>query len=260
MSRIAATLMVLLALALPALAEETGPVTDLSEAQAVFEVANQGYRDGKYADAFDQYQRLYRSGFAGREVLANAGNAAYNRGDVGRAVLYYLRALRVDPDYAMARHNLDRIQPATNTVENPGAWALLEGWFRSTPEAPWVALAVLAFAGMVGAIAMASRTNPGTDARASWWSRFTFAAIAWAAFSCLTLAHGDAGAEMADAAVVIEDKAQTRLGPGEQYFLQLELPAGTIVRKAGEPEGGWLKVTLLDGRSGYIQTEHIERI
>jgi SH3 domain-containing protein len=55
---------------------------------------------------------------------------------------------------------------------------------------------------------------------------------------------------------VLKDKGRLREGPGGASPLLGEVPPGTHVDVTGE-SGGWRKVTMPDGRTGYIWAEHL---
>lgn len=234
-------------------------IDTLSQAQELFARANEHYASGEFEPALELYTRLARAGFGTREVWGNAGNAAYRLGDVGHAVLYYKRALRVDPDYAQARENLEAIQPATNILHDDSFGGLLIEAFRGTRPWPWLAVAEAVFIWLAVSLFLLGRTSRGTEARSLWWSRTVGAAVLFLLAAGLLATHGHLRQTAGDA-VVIEDKVVTRQGPGEEFFSQLELPAGTVGIIRGQPERGWVRFRLLDGRSGYIPTGSLQRI
>jgi uncharacterized protein YgiM (DUF1202 family) len=55
---------------------------------------------------------------------------------------------------------------------------------------------------------------------------------------------------------VLKDTGRLREGPGGASALLGEVPPGTHVDVTGE-SGGWRKVTMPDGRTGYIWAEHL---
>lgn len=235
------------------------PVQNWDEAQRVFEQANALYDEREYEGALDQYERLFRSGFATVQVLGNAGNAAFHAGDAGRAVLYYERALRLAPGNREIRNNLEAIQPRTNAIPDRSFGDLLAEAIRSTWLWPWVVAAELAFLWLLISLVMVARTVPGSSRRVAWWSRSAAAAVLFAVAAGLMTFHDHLRLSTADA-VIVEDRTISRSGPGEDFFQQLELPAGTKLWLGSVPREGWVKFKLADGTSGYIRTDTIERI
>lgn len=77
------------------------------------------YREARYREAMEVFQRLIADGYVSLDLYYNLGNAAYKNGDLGLSVLSYERALVLDPGNADVTHNLnvvrarlrDRIEP-----------------------------------------------------------------------------------------------------------------------------------------------------
>ncbi|MBV8968564.1 MAG: hypothetical protein JO331_05815, partial [Verrucomicrobia bacterium] len=68
--------------------------------------ANQAYRQKNYTQADTLYSQLLANGVYGRELFFNLANTDVQRGDKGKAILNYQRALVLDPQFAHAKLNL----------------------------------------------------------------------------------------------------------------------------------------------------------
>jgi len=68
-----------------------------ADAEADFQKANQLFQDKEYADAIGLYQNILDEGVESAPLYFNLGNAYFKDGDLGRAILYYLKARRLDP-------------------------------------------------------------------------------------------------------------------------------------------------------------------
>ena len=60
-------------------------------------VANQRFERGEFAEAAQQYEALIGLGYQDAAVYYNLGNAYMEDGDLGRAILNYLRAEELSP-------------------------------------------------------------------------------------------------------------------------------------------------------------------
>ncbi|MCK5643063.1 MAG: tetratricopeptide repeat protein, partial [Gammaproteobacteria bacterium] len=69
-------------------------------------VANQLYNNGEYSTAAQFYEQLISQGKVHSSLYYNLGNAYYVQGDIGRAILNYQRASRLDPRDPDIRENL----------------------------------------------------------------------------------------------------------------------------------------------------------
>ncbi len=68
--------------------------------------AEEAYRSGDHRAALEYYQELERPG-VGWQLLYNMGNCHYELGNTADAVLYYERALKLNPRSKRARENLE---------------------------------------------------------------------------------------------------------------------------------------------------------
>lgn len=71
--------------------------------------ADSAYIKGDYADAVEDYMKLVESAGQSSELDYNLGNAYARGGDYGNAMLWYLRALRLNPSNENARKNVEYI-------------------------------------------------------------------------------------------------------------------------------------------------------
>lgn len=72
-----------------------------------FRTANSAFENKRYADAIDLYSRIVSSGLESAPLYFNLGNAYFKNGDLGHAILYYLKARRLDPANEDIKANLD---------------------------------------------------------------------------------------------------------------------------------------------------------
>ena len=74
--------------------------------------ANAQYERGEYGDAAQQYEALIASGYEDAALYYNLGNAYFKKGELGLAVLNYLRAEELSP-----RRRRYSGQPRTRTQQ-----------------------------------------------------------------------------------------------------------------------------------------------
>lgn len=80
-----------------------------ARAQSVAE-ADSAYSQGKYAEAVDIYEKIIEEKGVSAALLYNLGNARAKGGDYGKAMVAYLRALRLDPSDGMVKANIRYIE------------------------------------------------------------------------------------------------------------------------------------------------------
>ena len=80
---------------------------------ALLTTANERYARGEYAASAQQYEALIYRGYEDPVIYYNLGNTYSRRGDLGRAILSYLRAEALAPRDPDIRANLDRARRRT---------------------------------------------------------------------------------------------------------------------------------------------------
>lgn len=75
-------------------------------ADSYFSEANTLYQDGRYADALSVYEEIITLGYESGAVYYNMGNCYYKLQEIGQSILYYERAMRLNPRDEDLRANL----------------------------------------------------------------------------------------------------------------------------------------------------------
>ncbi len=72
-----------------------------------FARANELYEQKEYDSAVQAYAKIINEGIESASLYFNLGNAYFKEGDLGHAILYYLRAKRLDPSDEDITSNLE---------------------------------------------------------------------------------------------------------------------------------------------------------
>jgi tetratricopeptide (TPR) repeat protein len=72
-----------------------------------FTAANKAFENKQYPEAISKYSAIIAGGVESAPLYFNLGNAYFKNGDLGRAILYYLKAKRLDPANEDIKANLD---------------------------------------------------------------------------------------------------------------------------------------------------------
>ena len=125
--------------------------TDLEKANAdsLFQAANMLYQEGQYEPALERYYEVILAGKESADLYYNMGNAAYRSNSIGHAILYYEKALKLDPSHQDAIHNLDFVSryriDAFDEVPVLFLTAWISGFVQLFPEQTWSILAMIFF-------------------------------------------------------------------------------------------------------------------
>lgn len=120
--------------------------------EVLYSEANAAYAEQRYERAAELYQSIVDNGLSSFELYYNLGNAYYKLDEVGKSVLYYEKAVRLDPSNEDAQFNLkvanlkvaDRIDPLREAFLFRWINATLktyssDGWAKIALGALWMA-------------------------------------------------------------------------------------------------------------------------
>ena len=80
-----------------------------SATHGIIQQADSAYNKEDYASASRLYNKYLQEVGQSPTVLYNLANTYYRMGSIGRAIINYERALRLDPSFTDARTNLDYV-------------------------------------------------------------------------------------------------------------------------------------------------------
>ncbi len=235
-----------------------------SEAQASFSLGLNQQGEQKRLTMFKaagQFQVLIQKfGIENGNLYYNIGNAYYEAGDIGQAILNYRRAERLIPGSVDLKTNLDQARRDLSLPQAKEAWWADIGrnfffWHflldYSTRRNVFLGAFVLVWGILVWMI----------------FKRHLFLRTAFIATLLLILSFGGSyllssyQLYFVQSGVVTAKKATARKGPGQSYerFFQQALPSGTefdVVERLGE----WWRVRLPGGEDVWLEKANVEPI
>jgi hypothetical protein len=229
----------------------------LTEYAMALQEVDRDERLARFARAERAFASLVDDGVETAPLWTNLGNAALQAGHVGRAVLAYHRALRLDVDANTALQNLAHVRsrlPAwvPRPADTEGLASGLDP--RRVPETTRLLGAGLAFAAAALFSLLFVRRRDG-----AWRALAGLAALVWLLVLASLLVGGGAG--QADLAVVTADEVAARSADSSLAPLALPdpLPAGAEVRRL-ELRGDWARVRLANGRDVWVRASSVTRV
>ena len=228
---------------------------------AIWKSAEEAYSVGDFDGAIREYQSLEKTGAVSSSLFYNLGNAFYRKGSVGKAILYYERALKLDPADKDIRNNLDMARLQTlDKIDSVPQFILVE-WVRNLRNKlssnAWAIVSLIILALSV-ALLLLCKFGRSTSSRKLYFI-IAMILLLFTIFSflfSLSLARQATGN---DTAVVVENIGSVKSSPaagGNSIFV---LHEGTKV-KILESVEQWSRIEIQDGRQGWIKTSDIEVI
>jgi hypothetical protein len=239
----------------------TGINMDHADNDSMYHRANNLYQQGQYEPALEQYNAVILSGKESADLYYNMGNAAYRSNSIGHAILYYEKALKLEPAHEDALHNLDFVSRyRLDTFEEVpvffmGAW--ITGSVQMFSEQTWSALALAFFimilTGLLVYLFSARMVLKKLGFISGLVALFLFVITLFSALSRhRDIVNPDTGIILAPSVVVRSSPSES----GTELFI---LHEGTKV-KVNEEVSFWQNIRLIDGREGWIMRDEFESI
>lgn len=211
------------------------------------------YAEGDYAGAARSFEAAAETGVRNGKLYYNLGNAHLKNGDVGRAVLWYLRALKKIPDDPDLAFNLDYARSLL-TDESGDAGGTLANvllfWRRMLSRSD-IQKAAIGFNLLFWLVLAASRRL-----KKKAMGPVAVMLLAAAAIFTLTAFYGYYEDHYVKNAVILPDSVSVRSGLSDSATELFVLHAGSLVRVDKE-SGGFVRIHFSTGKIGWLPREAI---
>lgn len=225
-----------------------------------YEAANQAFKAGDYDTAQTLYTEIVQNGMVSSELFYNLGNTYFRKGNVPASILFYERALRLDPTDEDIRYNLeiargyitDKIEPIEE-VFFVGAW---NGFATKFSDDTWAAIGIALLFVMAGLL---TAFFVGKNRKVKQLGLLGGLMVLIGAGVIFSLALRAESILNEPAAIVFAPSVKVKSEPGLKGADRFVIHEGLKVEVLGE-EGDWTRIKLADGNSGWLQSASIERI
>lgn len=202
-----------------------------------------------------------RGGISNADLYNHLGLSFYKRGETGKAVVYFLRSLRLNSNHRDAINNLEYIkerildrdlsaQPSFLTATFSTIFRFFTLNHLALLVLLFLILTVMSLHWMMHLSAEEDKVVP-----VLWLVIFSILFVILSAMFALKYKefHKDTRA------VVIEYKAEGFSGPGEEYGKLFTIHEGLIVH-INRQEKEWVLITLPNGGAGWVRTSDVLRV
>jgi len=222
----------------------------------------EAYTAGDFDAALRDWEGVRDCGLVSRELYYNLGNAYFKTGEIAPVVLWYRRALRLDPSDADVRYNLEFALSQTQDRIDTVPEFFLKTWARKVSylfrSDVWAVLSLLLLA-VTLCLALLFLLGPTSASRKTGF----FCGIVTLLLTLLS--WGAARSQRSDAlrrdeAVVMRAVTSVKSSPSADGAKDLFiLHEGTCVRVL-DAVSGYTLVELSDGRQGWMPSGDLEII
>lgn len=248
-------MMILAVFALWQTAVAEKPKELLAKANAALEGKNTG-------EAIRLYNALLEQGFESVALYYNLGNAYFEKGDLGRAVLNYERALKIAPRDKDVLHNLEviRKQHLANKIDRIPESAIERWWHNFLfifSADTWAVLTILLF--WISAVGFFFWLRGKSRQKRKKGFILGMAAFGISLLFLILTNNRGSVETAAYKAVVMKSNTIMRVAPDEQSKEEEQLFPGVTVTIV-DTFGKWYEVRLSDGRKGWIAFSNLEKV
>ncbi len=241
--------------------------------------ADKLYAENRYDEAITVYEEIMQINGVSAPILYNTGNACYKANEIGKAILCYERALKLDPSNEQIRNNLEYLRTKVDDLNKeetkgrnisitPDAPSFIAGVYsnitKETSSNYWALFAAFSFVLFVAFLSLYIFTR-NVNARKCGF----FGSLLFVAFTLIFLIFAFAASKAyysKDDGIVTAYKIELRTEPSKDAKPSTTpLNCGTklsVLDKKDDGKGGnlWYKVRLNSEFLGWIKSEDFELI
>ena len=222
---------------------------------------NAAYSAGNYDEAIAEYQAIVDGGEYSLELYYNLANAHFKAENIGKAILYYNKALRLDPSQEDVLHNLAIAEAKTKDRVGEETAFFLAEWMRALRNTmsctAWSVLSLVAFALFLAFALLFLLATPIKVRKAGFFCALCAVVLFVATISFAISSRSDILTH--DEAIVLSSAISVKSSPDRSATDLFVLHEGTKVRIVSEVDE-WCEVVLADGKKGWLQKNDIEEI
>ena len=223
--------------------------------------ANELYQGGEYEMALNVYRQVTEEGVESPGLYYNMGNAAYRSNSIGYAILYFEKALKLDPSHEDARHNLEFVSRYKVDAFEQVPELFVRSWTRkmvqSLSEKVWSILSIVLFFIFLVSVLIYLFSNRLMLKKAGFFGALFGILVFVVSITSAVSSHRNI--IRPEAGIILSPSVVVRSSPSDSGTELFILHEGTKV-KMNEEVSGWQNIRVIDGREGWIGSSDFESI
>jgi tetratricopeptide (TPR) repeat protein len=227
----------------------TARISGASETARTFLDGIKDYKENRFAEAAAAFSRIADEGIKNGKLFYNLGNAYLKNGDIGNAILWYDRALKLLPHDPDLRFNYEYAQSLTKDEKadkDLPIFRILFFWkyLLSQTQIQWAAIIFNLIFWSLMAARVIRRKNR--------FQTIGHVILALGLIFTLTAVYNDYEGNFIKEAVILPAKVSIRSGLTDDATELFVLHAGAKVRIDKEKDD-YIRIAFSDGKIGWIK-------
>jgi tetratricopeptide (TPR) repeat protein len=229
--------------------------------QVLYRTANLHYTQQEYVKAAEVYEEILAEGVESSEVYFNLGNAYFKSGELGRSILYYERARKLDPDDEDINFNLKLAYRETIDKIESLPMVFYEEWWKNFVENYPLNRRAVVLLSLVWLFSISSGVYVLVKRPA--YKKFTFILSLLFLFSAsataLVMWKQLRSYDQNRSAIILNPSVYVKSSPDEDASNAFMLHEGTRIELI-DSLSEWSKIRIANGNVGWMRTESFEQI
>lgn len=227
-------------------------------AEELWQSATEAYVEGDFTEAVSLYSSIVEQGYESADLYFNIGNGYYKQDSLAKAIVYYMKAQKMDPSSERIAQNLEHAQAMTKNRIDALPEFFMVTWANSIRDMMgsngWAVVAVLAFILSLMAVMLYLLTSKVGLRKVG----FTLAITLFVIFIIsLNNSLGQRrNRSFSGDAVIVKSAVAVKGSPdrgGKELFV---LNEGAVV-KVEDAVGSWREIVVASGNKGWVTEDAI---
>jgi len=231
------------------------------ELDTLMKAGNDYFQNKQFPEAIVSYETILNQGYLSSDLYYNLGNAFYRTGELGKAILYFEKALKISPGNDDAAYNLKIVNARTvDKIQEIPPLFLIKWWnilLSSFTSTGWQVIIFVFYMLLLVCIALYFLIKHLQVQKFS----FIFGVLnIIALFFSVILFFSSLSMESSnDHGILLQSVANAKISPDTQSNDAFVIHEG-IKFQIEDKVNNWVKIKLSDGKVGWLPANTFEEI
>ncbi|HIB47586.1 MAG TPA: tetratricopeptide repeat protein [Flavobacteriaceae bacterium] len=235
--------------------------TGWGQSDALFEQGKEHYKNAKYQEAINSWEKILDNGQHSASLYFNLGNANYKLNKVGPSIFFYEKALQLAPNDSDIKTNLKFAENARIDAIEPLPKTVFSKWYNAVAGLlHFDGWAILAVAGTILFVVFFLTywfTVGETKKRVFFSTSILILLVMLGSVAMAFQTYGDYQSDRP--AIVFAESSEARAEPNMGGEVAFVLHEGTKVQILAE-EASWIRIRLANGKDGWIPQNDVKQL